>query len=369
MKKFITLGLVSKKLLYPVALAITLIIYNIVDKILSKNISGKKIYSFIAFLSQALGMLLVRLIPIIFKYPSDEKKDSRKDYFYLLIIAIFRFGMAFLLKLTDIGINFNIVNVLCLNEILDIIILLVLTRLFLSYKYYIHNVISLILFCVFGTIIDLFLGHYVNLKPVDSVFYLEGITKTVLACYMKIMMDTKFHKYWNIIFFMGIVYLISTLIIFIFYIIFNSNDDLSIEIKYFIPIFFINLIFAGFLQIFLMIVMVNVLTPNHIIMASEIGKIFVIIFNHLQSENGEYEFFFFLIPFLFQILSLLFYLEILECNFCFLNKNTQRNIQIREEKARKSINRAFHDINDVSDNDEVDTGIIELDALRLLDDH
>ena len=40
----------------------------------------------------------------------------------------------------------------------------------------------------------------------------------------------------------------------------------------------------------------------------------------------------FLIPAFFQIIILLFYLEILEFNFCNLNKNTKRNIMLREEE-------------------------------------
>ena len=38
-----------------------------------------------------------------------------------------------------------------------------------------------------------------------------------------------------------------------------------------------------------------------------------------------------LIPFVFQILCLLFYFEILELNFCKLNYNTVKNIQEREK--------------------------------------
>ena len=45
------------------------------------------------------------------------------------------------------------------------------------------------------------------------------------------------------------------------------------------------------------------------------------------------------IPFVFQILALLFYFEILEFNFCGLNKNTAKNIKNREriEFERKSM--------------------------------
>ena len=41
---------------------------------------------------------------------------------------------------------------------------------------------------------------------------------------------------------------------------------------------------------------------------------------------------FFLIPGFFLIISILFYLEILEFNFCNLNRNTKRNIILREEE-------------------------------------
>ena len=217
MKKLILLGSVNKTLLYPVSLAITLIIYNIINKFLNENIGRKKIYSLIVFLSQALGIMAVRLIPIIFKYESDNIKTHKKVYFYLSIIAIIRFIVVFSLNFFEIGINFNIVNVLCLNEILDIIILLALTKYFLKYNYYIHNIISLILFCLFGIIIDLIIGYYKNLKLVDSIYYLEGIMKCVLACYIKYMMDTKYYKYWNILFLVGIIYIIN-LLLYLFFI-------------------------------------------------------------------------------------------------------------------------------------------------------
>ena len=44
------------------------------------------------------------------------------------------------------------------------------------------------------------------------------------------------------------------------------------------------------------------------------------------------------IPFFFKILSLLFYFEILELNFCNLNKNTVKNIQAREKHEDDSNN-------------------------------
>lgn len=51
---------------------------------------------------------------------------------------------------------------------------------------------------------------------------------------------------------------------------------------------------------------------------------------------------------MFQILSLLFYLEIFEYNFCDLNKNTKRNIRLREieEMNNKGNNDNYYEISD-----------------------
>ena len=67
------------------------------------------------------------------------------------------------------------------------------------------------------------------------------------------------------------------------------------------------------------------LRPNHMIVTDEINVYSRLIF--YQDRPNKY---YTLIPFVFQILALLFYFEILELNFCKLNYNTIKNIQLRE---------------------------------------
>ena len=67
------------------------------------------------------------------------------------------------------------------------------------------------------------------------------------------------------------------------------------------------------------------------IVSDEIDAYFGIMF-YEDNPNRLYT----LIPFAFQILALLFYFEILEFNFCELNKNTAKNIRMIEESERKS---------------------------------
>ena len=63
------------------------------------------------------------------------------------------------------------------------------------------------------------------------------------------------------------------------------------------------------------------------LIAYVINKIKKILFDNPGSDNTR---FYCLIPFVFQMISLLFFVEVLECNFCNLNKNTKRNIRVRE---------------------------------------
>ena len=51
-----------------------------------------------------------------------------------------------------------------------------------------------------------------------------------------------------------------------------------------------------------------------------------------------------IIPYVFQIIALLFYVEIFEFNFCDLNKNTKKNILLRE---REEINNNETDKSDI----------------------
>ena len=94
-------------------------------------------------------------------------------------------------------------------------------------------------------------------------------------------------------------------------------------------IFFI--LHGAFLHV-LSVLTVNYLTPNHVVVCNEIigmGKIII------KSDNSNKWISLFL--FFLMIISSMFYLEILECNFCGLNENTKNNI----------INRANIDINTV----------------------
>ena len=86
------------------------------------------------------------------------------------------------------------------------------------------------------------------------------------------------------------------------------------------------MVFVGFSVGIIEFLILDKLTPNYVIISYEMGKIPASIV-----VNESVERWLLLIISIFQIFSLLFYLEIFEYNFCSLNKNTKRLISEREK--------------------------------------
>ena len=176
------------------------------------------------------------------------------------------------------------------------------------------------------------------------------LNEILIYCYIKYMMDKLYYHYIEVLLYWGITGLLVKLIIYTSLIIYeykvNSNGYLNGIYEYFIEINILIIIFYQFfyfllhrgLYHLLIILMLFYLRPNHMIVTDEL-HVFAGLIIYQDKSNKYYT----LIPFVFQILALLFYFEILEFNFCDLNKNTTKNIQKREGKENK-INNHFLEI-------------------------
>ena len=88
-----------------------------------------------------------------------------------------------------------------------------------------------------------------------------------------------------------------------------------------------GIIIEGFFCVVLEFETINIFNPNYVFVCYEISRISTILMK-ADDLNDWLS----IIPFVFQIIILLFYLEIFEFNFCNLNQNTKRNIRLREKK-------------------------------------
>ena len=105
--------------------------------------------------------------------------------------------------------------------------------------------------------------------------------------------------------------------------------------KYSIPRFLSWIVIYAFMDIFKLLTLER-LTPNHMMISYGISKL---VNNLIWSQNGRK--WYSIILFLLQFIILFFFLELLEFNFCNLNKNTKRNIEKRgliSMDMRESIN-------------------------------
>jgi hypothetical protein len=174
----------------------------------------------------------------------------------------------------------------------------------------------------------------------------------MVSCYMKYMMDKLYYQYTEVLIYYGLCSLITDVGFMTGLGVYEYMNDitegaqyrdiLTSMQKYFettnvATIIFFQFIFfliLYFIKGLLFVLIVYYLKPNHTIINDEIN-VFEAQIIYKKIANAEYNIketdkYYTFIPFVFQMLCLLFYFEILEFNFLKLNKNTVKNIQKRE---------------------------------------
>ena len=361
MAKFIiSIGLIPNKIHFSALYLVFYLIFLIFLEIAPKNNNYNEDVKYFA---SDIGLIVSG---IIIHYVTKNKKKRmkrKKKFIYKFFLFLSRFISYGLINIYKYIIPITVyLNRIISSSIdtLEIIILTLITFYFLKYKCYIHHIISILIFCIFSVIIDSILGNFslINYKYI-YIDILMVINEVIYICYVKYMIDKLYYQFWSIIVIVGI----SNLIVHVFYFILisiiqyeNNIDGIVFNIKnYFsetkiIYIIFIIIYFLidGFFDIGLQIIIINYLTPN-LLLAINVLIRMLLIFYKTNSENK----WFCIIFFFFQILSLLFYLEILEYNFCNLNLNTKKNI-LKREKNDFEINDSFRSENEILDDDSND---------------
>ena len=227
-------------------------------------------------------------------------------------------------------------------ESIELIFITIVSHFLLKYKYFIHHNISIIIFIFISFFIDLILDNFPDLFSRGFLYILISLIIVIIDAgdygYQKYMMDVQFHPYWAVSLTLGIVNFIifGSLIIaclhkgkeesfkeknamfMSFFAYFDSVSVGTIIVKHilnFILNFVLNLLRSLTILYF---------TPDYILISFTISRIINIVV-----ERKAYVC---LVLFVLQFITLMFYLEIFELNFCGLNKNTKRNIAAREQK-------------------------------------
>ena len=391
-KKIIIFGEINKKHILPLSLAIYQVFNKIFNTYYPKNITN----GIFELYSMALGMLSILFLPCIFKIKVTEEEKEREIHkrkwlhYPLLIVIYWIYHLAKLFmvisKVKARG-NDETINPFAESPFafigLEMILLTVASIILLKYKYFIHHIISMAGFILFGNFSDLLLGSYseiIKFGAVPIIIQIFGIISDVVYYYyQKYMMEKLFYPYWTISFTAGIglalfatAILIYVLVLkekanpFIvdpqrFYSYFNGND-IGLKVGKIILLYILSVV-----NTILNILNIYYFSPNYILISFQFSKFVDVLINEKDTKK-----YFTIIFFVVQIFFLMIYLEIIELNFCDLNKNTKKSIDFRStidssgENGRDStIGLGVVDINadyslDLSENGDKNNNNIEL---------
>ena len=224
----------------------------------------------------------------------------------------------------------------------EMFFLTIVSIILLKYKYYAHHIISLVAFIIFGNICDGVLGYYPKLIKygllANFIQLLSLGADVVNYYYQKYMMEVLYYPYWKISLCIGISLFISSTLVLIY--VLADKDKANSEIGMISDFYLyfkevhpgliigkqIFIIIMNFINFSLSMINIYYFSPNFILISYHLSKFAKILIDLIKDKPGKL---YCLIFFAIQFFSLMIYLEIIELNFCNLNNNTRRNINLR----------------------------------------
>ena len=352
---FLKLGTIDKKLLLPFIAAILYMLMDLIDFYSEM----KELHIILDLYTRGISYTAIIIIPLIQKCLNKRKNENEQKFkynkrtvlhFFLLYLGYFAYMVLFvyLTKLESEDrentkdYKLSHYTGLCSDVGLQIIFIGIISKFLLKTKLYIHHYIGLILFIIFSLCIDIPFNTTL-FKPrfyFILIFCIFLSTDSFFMTYEKYMMDKLYYSPFIIVFSIGILFLIEAT--FFSILIFINGNMIYNGKNYTLPkysdyfdeygitgpiIHIVYLISFRFPINILKILTIYYFSQFHTYSAYVLIKIFDL----LLRNKSDYKFF--SLPlFVFQILGLLVFLEIIELNFCGLNKNTKRNIESREKQ-------------------------------------
>ena len=342
---FLIFGKINKKLI----ILLFLVIFTIIHVFYIQYILKSKANVIITELSSSIGHIAIIMTPYIKPFAvhknyqltqKNQKKNFIFDYSIFLsthlINLLLLFGSAqtkpqstkesnILFLASDIHKLYSIGS-------FEIIFVIIVSFLLLKSNYYIHHYLSLIIIILLSIAIDFILEdfHYemnINFFLYIIVFIAQLLCESINLTYQKYMFDVLYYSPYHICFAFGILFLLYNIgTIIVFEITHNyeyKNYFKDINIGYEIFKFISNIFMVFFLYISMALTNFY-FGPNHLIVNNELGNMIIFLLKS-ESKIKYYSIILFVIQFFF----LMVFLELIELNFCNLNKNTKRKIQIR----------------------------------------
>jgi hypothetical protein len=347
------LGTINKKLFLSLFLAILQVAMILIYRFYPKKENNLVVQLFVL----SIGEMLIKTFPYILKFSDigklNEKEkekeqktqnNARKHYIYLGLLYSLNVGLLVTVEVLNSVLRGQITTYSGSNLVpnhdfiilsLEMIFIVLVSMCLLKYRYYKHHIISMILFLIFGIISEIILKTYndINWKYILIICMriIGVLVNATYYCYQKYMMENLFLPYWNVAFVPGVVMLLLAFV-FLGFCLASKDSKLSFIVIFYS--FFKTDPGLGAGKIIIVFVLHTLMSPLAILILYHFGPNFVLtIFQFSRvvqnlttiKVNQLYVIIFFIL----QFISLLIHLEIIELNFCGLNKYTKRNIEIR----------------------------------------
>ena len=220
---FLKVGSINKMLLMPIISAILYIIMDIIEYYVEMP-GSHYIFDFYA---RGISYVMLKLIPIIQRCRNKSvgikekkchcKKTTYDLFFIYLTYIIFFVVIVYLnyLKSKDPidteDYKISHYKGLCFEEALEIIFMVIVSKLLLKMEFYIHHYIGLFIFLVLSLVIDI-LFNLTIFKPdilFICVYIIYLILDSIYVTYEKYMMDKLGYSPYNTIFYIGFIFLFT----------------------------------------------------------------------------------------------------------------------------------------------------------------
>ena len=352
-KKIILNPNLNKKYILPFGIAFFQIILIILNKYYPSDTKNDCFET----LSIALGKILVRILPCFLKisHTNQERRHKKKRactyYLLFIFIQLIHTSISGLSKIffkkEDTGVYEPIIKSEFLKMGLEMILIIILSKYILNYKFFKHHIIAIIFFIFFGIICDIAITQYkdmYNMGVYNFIDILVIIGNSIYYICIKYLMEKLLLQYWNIALASGLFYFVLG-VLFLSFILTNKSSSIEFVKSFYNSIENGNLLLLIIKQILIIIIQFFNFTfilltsyyfePCFILISYQFSKFF-----HVIVETPEKAYC--IIFLLFQLFCLMILLEIIELNFWNLNKNTRRNIEerglldINDENGRDS---------------------------------
>ena len=344
----ISFGRIDKKLLLIVFTATI----NLIELIVLMEVNEKYYNKTLIIITKEIGAIIIGIfMNCKYKEKQNKIRKNKKSFKYILYLFLFRlikssYEIFYIHIIND---KYILTELLNTTNGLGLILMSIGTYILLKYKYYIHHIISMIIYLSLSIAIDFILQNFQNSQYDYVYIYIIYIVNEIsFFCYLKYLMDKIYYNYKEVVIYMGITGFITNMLgygaVFIYQYKLNTKESIINELReYFVfditkvlSFIFLQLFFEllnGGLYYLLIVLMIFYFKPNYIVMTDEI-YVFIECIAYKDKKNKYYTF----IPFFVQIFVLLIYFEIIELNFFKLNENTTKNILEREEIEKEEEN-------------------------------